>query len=138
VLFQNFPIGAARSAAEKFLGTGAGKFTFPTCGVVGAENPIRRLVGGGEFPVAQEKQQKWKKATKLSRKSMGFLYAQNLCPRFFPQRIQKWKTSQAYKKPMKASKRSKKQANLPKQQRNPAKKQIIQRKLIKTLRKPEK
>ena len=31
-----------------FLGgffPGTGKFTFPTCGVVGAENPIRRLVG---------------------------------------------------------------------------------------------
>ena len=26
---------------------GTGKFTFPTCGVVGAPNRIRRLVGGG-------------------------------------------------------------------------------------------
>ncbi len=32
-----------------FPGTGKfdATFTFPTCGVVGAENPIRRLVGGG-------------------------------------------------------------------------------------------
>ena len=40
-----------------FLGgffPGTGKFTFPTCGVVRAENPIHRLMGGGEFPVGPE------------------------------------------------------------------------------------
>jgi hypothetical protein len=44
VLFENFPIGDFFRVREKF----------PTCGVVGAENPIRRLVGGGEYPVIQK------------------------------------------------------------------------------------